>query len=158
LKFLRFTKGGRYTQRDYKEAVHESERNYQEGAKSRWFNNYKPSPLFPWIVTFSILTAIGAGISSYIVYELNSMEPTFEEFSITVIKKESNEKVGAKMVYVRKDNGEELVLRNKNDPLVKKINEIQLDERLFVGKRGCAKIAHREGYPKDIYGNILDIK
>ncbi|VVB78592.1 Uncharacterised protein [uncultured archaeon] len=153
-----FRKEGRYTQKDFQAAAHESEKNYKSGSANRWYNGDKTGPLFPYLVILGIGFSIISGIFYGVAYKLNSMAPTIEENQITILRKEYDERIPSKIVYARKDNGKEIKLRNKNGALEKKINEYELDEKLEVGRRYCAKIAHRKDYPEDIYGNILDIK
>lgn len=75
---------------------------------------------------------------------------------VTVLKKERDLRIPAFVVYAAKEDGTEMNLRNQNSVLEKKINELEVFEKLIVGRKYDLKIAKRKQYPLNVYGNILE--
>jgi len=147
----------RQSAQDYKETAAQSERKYSEGSKNRWYNKEHRGKLWPY--AFLAISGFSTLIAGFycVASSLSSLSPEIEIVrGVTVLKKERDPRIPAFVVYAAKEDGTEINLRNKNSVLEKKINELEIFEKLIVGRKYDLKIAHRKQYPLNVYGNILE--
>ena len=149
---------GRYTQKDFQAAAHESERKYDEGKDSRWYNKDKTGPFFPYLVTIAIGFSILSGVFYSVASSLNSMIP--EKSIVTklkITKKEYDENLPSFIVFGEKD-GKQMKFKNKNSSLERKINDSEIQKELLEEQVYDLEVSKRKDDPINIDGNILEIK